>query len=294
MAEPKKSDSIPLLDIELIRTFVVIAETGSFTKASKQLYKTPAALSQQIKRLESLLEQTLLYREAKQTSLTPEGTKLMAYGRRMLKLNRDTITEFLSPSLKGRVQFGVPDDIGTRILPNVLAQFAHTYPAVQVNVEVNRSSELISRLHRGKLDTTIITTTNDSEWSKKGDVLYNEPLVWAGCESGVAGQTQPLPLSLAEHGCAWRTLALEALEQHNMDYRVAYSCDNSVGQAAAISADLAIGPLPKSLVVPPLVELGDTHDLPDIGDYHVVLLSASTASESALALADCVKTFFGK
>jgi DNA-binding transcriptional LysR family regulator len=289
MADLKQSDSMPLLDIELVRTFVVIAETGSFTNAAKQLCKTPAALSQQIKRLESTLEQTLLLREAKQTRLTPQGTKLMSYGRRMLKLNRDTMAEFLVPSLQGSVRFGVPEDIGTRILPNVLAQFAHAFPGVQVNVDVNRSSELMSRLKLGKLDIAMVTAIKDSEWSHAGIVLTDEALVWAASESGVAAQTQPLPLSVAEPGCAWRSLALEALEHDNIDYRVAYSCDNSVGQSAAINADLAVGPLPKSLVKPPLIV---QEDLPEIGDYQLVLMSAPSACDSAQVLAECVQRFF--
>ena len=138
--------ALPLLDSEVLRTFVTIAESGSFTRAAQQLFRTPSALSMQIKRLEEILGQNLFVREARQVRLTAEGEVLLGYSRRLLKLNAEAVTQFLAPALEGRVGLGITDDVVWRVLPTVLAQFARSHPAVQVDVIVGRSVELLARL----------------------------------------------------------------------------------------------------------------------------------------------------
>jgi len=107
--------ALPLLDSEVLRTFVTIAESGSFTRAAQQLFRTPSALSMQIKRLEETLGQSLFIREARRVSLTPEGEVLLGYGRRLLKLNEEAVGRFLAPSLEGSVRLGTPDDVARAI-----------------------------------------------------------------------------------------------------------------------------------------------------------------------------------
>lgn len=275
-------DATPLLDIDVLRTFVAIAENGSFTRAAKQVFRTPAALSMQIKRLEKILGHLLFVREARYVRLTPEGEILLGYGRRLLRLNEEAIQQFLTPTLEGRVSFGTSDDVGSRILPGVLAQFARSYPAVQVDVVVGSSHENLKRLDAGVLDMALVTIGNEGqEW--RGELVHTESLVWVGREGGIAANRSPLPVSLANHGCAWRRMALNALDEAHMPYRVAYTCDNCFGQEAAMLADLAVAPFPISLVRPPLRKL-DREGLPSLGDSQTALVrSGSNPMNDALA-----------
>ncbi|WP_262730738.1 LysR family transcriptional regulator [Alloalcanivorax marinus] len=275
----------PLLDTDVLRSFVAIAESGSFTRAARQVFRTPSALSMQIKRLEETLGHPLFVREARQVRLTPEGEMLLGYGRRLLKLNQEAVARFLSPALDGVVRLGTPDDIGTRILPQVLSRFASGHPAVQVEVVAGRSGDLVGRMIDEKLDLVLVTEGNDDLAPGLGEVVHSEPLVWAGREGGVAAQRSPLPLSLASHGCAWRGMALAALDQAGVDYRVAYSSEHCAGQEAAMLADLAISPFPRSLVRPPLRRLGAEHGLPPLGEYRIALLRGESLSPAAEALA---------
>ena len=275
----------PLLDTDVLRSFVAIAESGSFTRAARQVFRTPSALSMQIKRLEETLGHPLFVREARQVRLTPEGEMLLGYGRRLLKLNQEAVARFLTPALDGVVRLGTPDDIGTRILPQVLSRFASGHPAVQVEVVAGRSGELVGRMAEEKLDLVLVTEGNDDLAPGLGEVVHTEPLVWAGREGGVAVQRSPLPLALASHGCAWRSMALAALDQAGMDYRIAYSSENCAGQEAAMLADLAVAPFPRSLVRPPLRRLGSECGLPPLGNYRLALLRGEPLSPAAEALA---------
>ncbi|MBL4713831.1 MAG: LysR family transcriptional regulator [Alcanivorax sp.] len=290
-ARPENA-SLPLLDTETLRTFVAIAENGSFTRAAHQVFRTPSALSMQIKRLEETLGQSLFIREARRVSLTPEGEVLLGYGRRLLKLNEEAVGRFLAPSLEGSVRLGTPDDVGTRVLPQVLTRFARSHPAVQVNVNAGRSIDLLKRLDNGELDLALVTLGHSDLSAKRGEVVHTEPLVWAGRDGGVAVQRSPLPLSLANHGCAWREMALGALDKAEISYRVAYNSEHCAGQEAAMLADLAVAPFPASLVQPPLRVLGPESGLPALGDYQIALVRRDGSGPAAEALAEqVVETF---
>ncbi|APX93732.1 LysR family transcriptional regulator [Halomonas sp. 1513] len=283
--------ALPLLDSDVLRTFVTIAESGSFTRAAQQVFRTPSALSMQIKRLEETLGQPLFVREARQVRLTPEGEMLLGYGRRLLKLNEEAVTQFLAPALEGRVGFGTTDDVGTRILPGVLAQFARSHPAVHVDVVVGSSASMLQRLDAGELDLILITAGNPGQ-EPRGEIVHSEPLVWVGREGGVAVQRSPLPVALAHQGCAWRKMALDALDGAGIGHRVAYTCEHSAGQEAAMLADLAVAPFPRSLIRAPLRRI-EQDQLPPLGDYQIALVKRSDLSEAGDALAGHVVGAFG-
>ncbi|WP_108125126.1 LysR family transcriptional regulator [Saccharospirillum mangrovi] len=279
---------LPLLDTDLVRSFVAIAETGSFTRAARQVFRTPGALSMQIKRLEGTLGQALFVRDARQVRLTPEGEVLLSFGRRLLKLNEETVTQFLAPRLEGRVRFGTPDDVGTRLLPGVLAQFARSHPAVQVDVIVGGSRSMLEKLDNGELDVVLITNGNEGQDPSRGEVVHTDTLVWAGRDGGDALRRSPLPLALANHGCAWRAMALSALDAAGIAYRVAYTCENCAGQEAALLADLAVAPIPRKLVRAPLRVLGEESGLPSPGSYQLLMVRREGRGPASDALAGYV------
>jgi len=287
---PPSRVALPLLDSEVLRTFVTIAESGSFTRAAQQLCRTPSALSMQIKRLEETLGQTLFVREARHVRLTTEGEVLLGYGRRLLKLNAEAVTQFLAPTIEGRVGLGLTDDVVGRILPTVLAQFARSHPAVQVDVEVGRSKDLLVRLDEGELDLALVMAGGPGQ-AGRGEIVHSEPLVWAGREDGVAVQRSPLPVTLAQQGCAWRRITLDALDQAGIAYRIAYSCDHCAGQEAAMLADLAVTAFPKSLVRSPLKRLHN-ESLPPLGDYQVALVKRPGGGSASEVLAERVTEAF--
>ncbi|TBU72037.1 LysR family transcriptional regulator [Pseudomonas daroniae] len=286
--------SLPLLESDVLKTFVGIAESGSFTRTAAQVFRTTAAVSQQIKRLEETLGRTLFLRESRRVRLTSDGEMLLGYARRLLKLNEEAVSHFLVPNLAGTVRFGTAFDIGVGALPELLSQFALSHPAVQVDVSVGRSRELIERLDEGELDLTLINTGNGDADDSRGEIICSEALVWAGRDGGLAIKRSPLPLAVASHGCAWRRAAMDGLDRMGRSYRIAYSSEQCAGQEAALLADLAIAAFPASLVKPPLRRLNQQeHGLPPLGDYHIKLLRGSNRGAAADALAAQVAVAYG-
>lgn len=280
---------MPLLDNDVLRTFVAIAECGTFTSAAKMVHRTPSALSMQIKQLEQNLGKTLFIREPRQVRLTTEGEVLLGYSRRLLSLNEEAVQHFVAPTLEGKVGIGTSDDVGTRILPEVLAQFARSYPAVLVNVVVGSSKQNLERLDAGELDMALVTVA-DGVKKIRGQVVHEEPLVWAAREGASAFQRTPLPVAVAHEGCSWRRMTLRALDGASTPYRIAYTCEHCSGQEAAMLADLAVAPFPLSLVRPPLKQVV-SDNLPEIGSYQLALVRRGS-NRLNNALASHVKSAF--
>lgn len=282
---------LPLLDLDVLRTFVAIAETGSFTTAANAVFRTPSAVSMQIKKLEDILGRAVFSRDARSVSLTTDGEMLLGYARRMLSINREAVSKFIIPDITGVVRLGSPDDYGERVLPHVLKRFAQSHPSIAVDVVIDQSSNLRRRMDDRTLDITLLT--NSFKVSMDGaEVLLTEPIVWAGAKGGCAHLREPLPVSLWEEGCAWRAGALEALGRDGRNYRVAYMSAHTAGQRAAIMADLAVAPLPKSFLGSEMIELTPKDGLPDIGTYSLAMIVAAEASPPVKAAADHIRAAF--
>lgn len=278
---------LPLLDLDVLRTFVAIAETGSFTLAASSVFRTPSAVSMQIKKLEEILGCSVFSRDARSVTLTQDGEMLMGYARRLLALNREAVARFIVPDISGVVRLGSPDDYGERVLPQVLKRFAQSHPSVAVDVVIDQSGNLRKRMAECQLDITLFTSCQNLP--QDAEILLTEPVVWGGAKGGTAHQREPLPLSIWEEGCAWRANALEALGREGRAYRVAYMSAHTAGQRSAILADLAVAPLPKSFIGDDIVALGPMEGLPALSNYNLAMLVAPDASAPVRAAADHIR-----
>lgn len=283
---------VPLIDMELYRTFLVISETSSFSKASDLVGRTTSAVSMQIKKLETMLGVAVFAREGCVVRLTPEGEALLGYARRILMLNEEAVSLFVSPSVEGEVRFGAPADFGTRFLPNILSRFARSHPGVNVDVHLDGSPALDEKIGKRELDLVLSTVRPGTPMPSGTDVVFSEPLVWVGLEGGVAYQRDPLPLAVSTPGCPWRRAARNALDKAQKPYRISYTSFHSAGQEAALVADLAVAPFPASVVEPPLQVLDERHGLPTLGDYHIVMKEHPRAGRATHAFAEHVEECF--
>ncbi|CAG8998331.1 MAG: HTH-type transcriptional regulator HdfR [Candidatus Celerinatantimonas neptuna] len=281
-----------LLEMDVLRTFIAIAETGSFSRAAELVFRSPAALSMQIKRLEAQLNQPLFVRSARKVYLTDAGEQLLSYAKRLIKINLEAVGRFNQPQLEGEIELGISSCIDVQFLSNVLSEFACTHPAVLVHVVVESSVKLTQMVDQGKLDLALVVSGNRHQDLERGKVVYSESLVWAMREKGMAVERTPLPLALDGPGCLWRKSAIDALAEQGIEYRIAYSSDHNAGLQAALMADLAIAAFPKTMVKPPLCEVPRQWNLPVLNDYQVILVQRSSPSAEIEAIARYVGRVF--
>src|SRR3954466_13895617 len=197
-----------LLDVDQLRTFIAIAETGSFTRAADIVHKTQSAVSMQMKRLEERLDRAIFARDGRASKLTEDGERLLRYARPIVKLNVETIAAF-SDELTGRVRLGVPDDYADRYLPEIMARFSRAYPGVELTVICEPSVDLLERIDGNELDLAIVT---NCENKRAAETFRRERLLWVTSNRHSTHLEEPLPLALGRPACSWRRVAVEKLE----------------------------------------------------------------------------------
>jgi len=283
--------TIPLLDLDLLKTLVAIAETGSFSAAAGLVHRTPSAVSMQVKKMEDLLGRAIFTRDSRSVNLTTDGAFLLEHARRMLALNRDAVARFVQPEIEGVVRLGAPDDVAERFLVDMLRRFADSHPCVTVNVTVDTTDRMIKSLHEGNLDLTLITCEAGFK-EKNAEVVFREQLVWAACRGGVAAEQKPLPVSVWDDSCAWRVAALNALNAQDRPWRIAFQSAHISGQRAAVLADLAVAPIPVSSLDGDIIEAPKHYGLPVLPKYALGLLVAVDPNPAISAAVDHLRASF--
>lgn len=254
---------------EMLRSFLAIADSNSFSLAAKQVHRTQSAVSMQIKKLEELVGKALFLREGRKVKLTHEGEILRGYAQRILKLNDEGLSLLKSPEIAGTVRIGLPDDYAARFLPEILANFSRTYPQVQVEVTCLPSSRLVPLLEADKLDMAM--TTSPDAHVEGIQLLRREPTVWATSEQHLVHEQRPLPLALFDSDCYCRRWAFRSLTDAGIEYRVAYTSPSIMGLIAAASAGLAITMMSQNIIPAGLRPLRTDEGLPPLPDSSIQL-----------------------
>ena len=252
-----------LIDIDQLRTFIAIAETGSFTKAADIVHKTQSAVSMQMKRLEERLDKPIFARDGRASKLTEDGERLLDYARRIVKLNLEAIAAFAGPELTGSVRLGVPDDYADRYLPEIMARYSRAYPGVELTVVCEPSVDLLERIDLNELDLAIVTTSEDTQ--RPSETFRRERLLWVTSARHGTHQESPLPLALGRQSCGWRRLAIEVPgERRSRPHRLLFTSSNAGAVAAAVLAGLAISVLPESGLRPGMRVLTPADGFPEL------------------------------
>ena len=273
-----------LLDIDQLRTFIAIAETGSFTKAAEVVNKTQSAVSMQMKRLEERIERPIFARDGRASKLTEDGARLLDYARRLVKLNVETVSAFSDAALSGRVRLGVPDDYADRYLPEIMARFSRAYPSVELTVICEPSADLLERIDGNEIDLAIVT---NCESKRAAETFRRERLLWVTSNRHATHLEERLPLALGRPSCSWRRTAIERLDAIGRPYRVLYSSSNAGAVAAAVLAGLAVSVLAESGLRPGMRVLTAAEGFPELPSCRVGLVrNAHDSSALADALAE--------
>ncbi|WP_144113351.1 LysR substrate-binding domain-containing protein [Paraburkholderia sp. BCC1886] len=255
------------LDLDVLEMVVAVADTGSFIRAAESVHRSASALSMQIKTLEESLGKPLFLRSTRNVTITEDGKTLLEYGRRLLAMREEAWASVVRPEMKGRVTIGVPDDYASTLLPRVLGKFALAHPKVDIRVIGLTSSALVPLLKDNTLDLAYITKTR----GVSGDFVRFEPMVWAGSSTRKVWNERPLPIAVFGQRSAARAFAINALQQHDIKYRMSYESPSLIGLISMVEAGLAIAPLARCSVPSQLIQLGPDEGLPPLRDLEVVL-----------------------
>ena len=256
------------LDSDLLRTFIAIAETGSFSSGAERIFRSQSAASLQIKRLEEILGQSVFERHARGITLTASGEKLRPVALRVVDMLDRTADEIRGDTLGGTIRIGLPDEYGETILADIIARFARQHPRVEINVRCGFSTSFAEAIDKKQLDLAVYA----AEKTPAGSVLLKEEKIfWVGSNTHRIHELNPLPVALFDRQCWWRERALQVLEKSGKPYRVAYTSESVTGVLAAISAGIAVGLIGENSIGKDHMILKPADGLPEVQSSALVL-----------------------
>ena len=261
-----------MLDLQLLQTFALVADSGSMTRAATRLGRTQASVSLQISRLEAQLGGPLFTRAPRGVRLTEKGELLLPQARRLLRLSDEILAGLSDEGLEGEVRLGAPEDFATTHLPEILAAFSKAHPRVALQVTCELTMGLLEMIRDGRLDLALVK--REPMGPDLGVRVWREPLVWVAASPDQIARDQPAPLVVAPSPCVYRRRAIRALEQARRSWRVTYTSPSLAGQHAALRAGLGLSVLPREMAPRDLVTLGPDSGLPALEDTEIALMKA--------------------
>ncbi|WGK92484.1 LysR substrate-binding domain-containing protein [Pseudomonas migulae] len=261
-----------MLDLELLKTFVCVADEGSFTRAAERVHRTQSTVSQQVRKLEELVGHALLLRDrtGQNISVTEHGEMLIHYARRLLALSSEAVEALASDLDLEILRIGVPEDFDARRMAVILAGFNRARPEARLETVSGMSTDLKQKLAAGTLDIALVKREPDSGpcWA-----AWPETLVWVK-GAGVDSANGVLPLALFPQGCIYRQRAIRLLDVAQRPWRVAFGSHSLTGIQAAVASGLGVSVLPASAVLP---EHRVCSDLPELPPTELALISREGA-----------------
>ncbi|WP_347557667.1 LysR family transcriptional regulator [Robbsia sp. KACC 23696] len=233
------------LEIDLLRSFVVIAETRALTRAADKVGRTQSALSQQMKRLEEIVDQPLFQRTGRGMRLTYPGERLLVHAQRILRAHDEAMADVCGTGLSGAIRFGCPDDYAAVFLPRLLRRFASLHPQVQVEVLCAPTTRLLEHVAVQAVDLALISVT---ESASDADIIRREPLVWVGYPGVDAAQFDPLPLALSDPDTLDHLAACDVLQRAGRAFRIAYASSSLAGLTAVVRSGQAFAVVTQTAV----------------------------------------------
>lgn len=277
-------------DSAVLKTFIALAETGSFSQAGHIVGRTQSAVSLQIKKLEQSLGVMLVERKVRQARLTEEGRIFLAYARHAIEMQWQVYNRLRLPEVKGGIRLGVPEDFATHVLPGVLSDFKKHYPAIDLDIECDLTLNLLDGFKKKKYD--IVLLKRDMEKVKGGTKVWREPLVWAAANSFQVSEV--IPLVVSPQPCVYRARALSALDRVKRKWKIVYTSPSLSGTVAAVNAGLGVSVLPQTMVAEGLRVLGKAEKMPNLSAAEIALMKRERISEAGKVFSHYIMQYLEK
>ncbi len=259
----------PTFDPVQLRSFLALAETRNFTRAAERLGISQPTVSQHVRKLEQAAGRVLVTRDTRALHLTDNGDAMAGFARTILSANDAATRYFSGAAMRGRLRFGMADDLAITGLPRILREFRQLYPQINLELTVSQSDQLHRRLKAGALDLVFVKWVSGAQ---EGEVVKKDTFDWVGLEQTVLEPGAPVPVVVYPAPSLSRKLALDALESAGRTWRVTCTTKQISGVLAALRAGIGIAVMPTSLVPEDLKVITRRFDLPPVGDVDFTLV----------------------
>ena len=221
-----------LRQLEIVR---MVADTGSFTAASRRLHVSQSAVSRQVLLLEEELGEPLFLRLGRKVRLTHAGESLLQLSRRVLADIRDTTAAIVDhqQTLRGTVQLGGGMTVCLHVFPALLKEFRRKHPEVEVKLTTGGTPFLMERLRAGAVDVALLTLPVEGADIASVPVMREELLLamhpshpLARTRRITAANLDGQPFVLFERGSSTRRVVDEMFTREQVSPRIVMETEN--------------------------------------------------------------------
>lgn len=281
------------IDLNLLATFLTVAELGSFTKAGRHLNATQSTVSHKVARLEHQLGCRLVTRSRRLLQLTESGERVLHYARRIEGLKGDLLADLGDAAVSGEVTLSIPEDLVASGFAAMIKLFKRRRPSITLRVQVGLSQHQRAWMDAGETDVGIIRHTAGTE---SADLLWVEPIIWVASDSVARdiarGDTAVLPFVHVPAPCLYRDAAMKAMADQGIRWETVMTCPHVEGIRCAVMANLGITAVAASAAPPGARRLGPRDGLPDLPECRLSLHTGSdTLRPATIALCDAIRRY---
>ncbi|RKF18019.1 LysR family transcriptional regulator [Alginatibacterium sediminis] len=255
------------MDIDALRSFLAFVETGSFTRAAKQINRSQSAFSAQMRKLEQELSVSLFAKEGRNLVLSEAGLSLRSHAQQLVSLHNNALNEVSRFEDKRALRLGCPEDYNDVILPKLIGLLKQAEPLCSIQVFNQPSVVLRDWLDEGKLDAAIVTRAPTSE---EGHWIAQDEGVWIANPNFKMNSCEVLPLALFQSDCKYHAAAIDGLSKRGTPYQLLACTNTASAQRAIVREGIAIGAMGRISVSGDLKILDNMPALPTVD---IVLLT---------------------
>jgi len=256
------------LDLDLLRTFVAVADLNTFAAAAAAVCRTQSAVSQQMQRLEQIVDRELFARHGRNKLLTEHGVQLLGYARKILRFNDEACASLKYNNDQQKLIIGATEDTSESLLPFVLNRITALYPSLDVEIRVNKNETILALLSAQEIDVAL-TTQGAEQFDQQ--VLRTSPTLWLCAADFALTPGESIPLVIQNQGEVFREMAINALDAQQVPWRLAYVANSKAAVNVAVKSGLGATVRPAEMLNPELRVLGAAEGLPLLPDTQYLL-----------------------
>lgn len=286
------------MDIRNIRAFLMVAKTGSFSRAAEKLFITQPAISKRISTLEFSLDCQLFDRLGKSVQLTQTGEALIpGYQRILAEMDEaQRIISTLRTQVSGHLRFGTSHHIGLHRLPPVLRQYTKQFPQVELDIQFMDSEQAGALILQGDIELALITLPDDIDKPLTTIPVWSDPMQCVvASDHPLAKQKNVSRKQLTEYGVLIQSHSTHTRDiidralKLDADTKIIMESNYLETIKAMIQNGLGWGVLPESMIDNTLHRL-KIKDVKMERHLGILLHASRTLSSSANALLETLKS----
>ena len=242
------------MEIRQLRAFVAIAESGTFTAGALRVHVTQAAISMQIRQLETEIGAKVFVRAPRHVILTEAGEQLLRRARHILREHDAALDEIaeLAGAERGRLRIGSASAmVLTEQLPSILKELRKQHPAADIAVTSGTSEVLVDQILAGEVDIAFVSLPVDVRGIKTERLSEDQLVAIASPRHKLAKQRTISAYTLAgerlilgERGGNTRRLIDQFFAQAGVSLRVAMELSRQQAIKRMVEEDMGVGIVP--------------------------------------------------